>query len=475
MEVVQNISQRAFKFVNVSLICKHKPHGMKKAISTLLTVLLTLSVFAQEKQGHWCTAQTSLQSVYKEHKDEILPYEAQLDNLAYSINTQDISDNKDRLDNGYTFYIPVVFHVFHKEGDAPLTADKVDDFIDGLNKNFNPTPEEIEEKKKRVQIAEEYKDVIGTGNIKFLLAERDPQGNETSGINYYVWEGTDGSGTVRDEVKYQAQWKPKSYLNFWVVDRIGAFDDNPDQQVLGFATLPSFVASGITPIATDGVVIRKDQVNSSSTTGTHEVGHYLGLRHPFQGDGIDEEEGGCSQRDCRFGGDKICDLDQALEPRWDCNANANTCPLDDRKDPAANYMMYTQDRCHHMFSKEQVVRMRSTLLSHREELSSWGNLIQTGLGEFSTSKMVYDANVYPNPFNEKLNVVVNSDSEQQICISIKDLLGRTVHKDCKKRLSTGSNTLILSANELNLEERGVYLLELQLSDQIIISRIKYEE
>ena len=440
---------------------------MKYVISTLLAAFISTFAFAQERSGHWCGTHRMNQEVIDQNPDAFTASQTRLDQTSY--NMQADAAYKNNIDDGRPFLIPCVFHVFHTEGKNPVSEQKIQEFVNGLNERYNPTASDIENKKRLV--ADEYKDVIGTANIKFVIAERDPKGNETNGITVTQWEHADGDAADRNEVKYQVQWNPSRYLNFWVVEAIGAFDDNPDQQVLGFAQFPSSFDAGAR--STDGVVIRADQVNKNSTTGTHEVGHYLGLYHPFQGDG-DEEILGCVTGDCHFAGDRICDLDQARQPVWTCQRGQNTCPLDDRTDPVNNYMMYTPDHCHHMFSKQQVTRMRATLLTLRYELSSWDNIVRTGIGDLTNTRIVYDANVYPNPFNDKISIDIESATEQQICITIKDLLGRTIQKDCKKKLSAGRNSITLSADEMNISERGVYLLELQLTDQIVISKIKYE-
>ncbi|MCB0737279.1 MAG: zinc-dependent metalloprotease [Bacteroidetes bacterium] len=451
---------------------------MKKLISTLFALSFVFAAVAQEENnGHWCGTDQMHQEHVKENPEAIKAATEKLDKLAYQMlqEANGTASYKNYIDDGRPFVIPVVVHVFYMPGSTPMRAEQVDGLIEGLNNRYSPSDADQAAAKNKVH--EDYIDAIGYSNIKFVLASKDPQGNETIGITFNEWEHADGSAANRNEVKYQNIWDPSRYLNFWVVDRIGSFSDNPNQQILGFAQFPTDYAAGAW--ATDGVVIRKDQVNRSSTTGPHEVGHYLGLYHPFQGDiyNPDSVKQGCVTGDCHFAGDRICDIDQAFTASWQtCPANMkhpDSCPLDDRPDPVNNYMMYTNDACHCMFSKEQVVRMRSTLLSYRYKLSSWANVQSVGIGDLTGNQIVYDVNVYPNPFEDNITLQVESDRDQEICISIKDLLGRTVQKDCKKKLGIGRNSITLSANDMNISERGVYLLELQLVDKIIVTKIQY--
>lgn len=92
----------------------------------------------------------------------------------------------------------------------------------------------------------------------------------------------------------------------------------------------------------------------------HEVGHYLGLFHTFQGG-------------CNFGnGDGVSDTAFELEPTEGCPKTKDTCPGNTGKyigkDPVSNYMDYSDDACYTQFSQGQIRLMQKKVAKHRPSL-----------------------------------------------------------------------------------------------------------
>jgi hypothetical protein len=142
-----------------------------------------------------------------------------------------------------------------------------------------------------------------------------------------------------------APTSPTSYMNMWVCTLAGG--------VLGYAQFPGGSS------ATDGVVILNTAFGRTGTaaapfnrgrTGTHEVGHWLNLRHIWG--------------DATCGSDLVTDTPTHNTANYGCQAagHRSTCtgtPIE----MWMNYMDYTDDRCMYMFSAGQKSRMLATFAS----------------------------------------------------------------------------------------------------------------
>ncbi len=235
--------------------------------------------------------------------------------------------------------------------------------------------------------------------IEFCLANVDPEGNTTDGIDRV---NMGASGSWSDNWKPQTIWNPDQYLNIWVADL--------NSGALGYATLPGQAGPG-----EDGVVIGyryfgrapanpfNNNFNLGRTT-THEVGHWLGLFHIFQ-----EGCAGTSQSTCQTNGDKICDTPPTQSSNNGCPSfSQNTCtetPVD-KKDMWMNYMDYVDDRCMYMFTKGQKDVMRGVLNTSRSSIltssactvpdyfSYSGQVIHSGTGEgIPNAKVIFKSSL----------------------------------------------------------------------------------
>lgn len=145
----------------------------------------------------------------------------------------------------------------------------------------------------------------------------------------------------------------KSALNIYTVSGGG--------MTLGWATF-TFATSLST---NDGIVLNFASLPGGSMapynlghTATHEVGHWLGLYHTFEG------------YKCRTGsttGDRISDTPAELSPAFGCPIGRDTCTGNSYPglDPVNNYMDYSDDRCMNQFSAKQISRMRASWLAYR--------------------------------------------------------------------------------------------------------------
>ncbi len=241
------------------------------------------------------------------------------------------------------YTIPVVVHIIHLGeliGKGSNISDaQIYDAIAGLNERFanvNGLGQDIE--------------------ISFCLANRDPNGCPSSGINRvngsgitgYATEGvawSDNCGANELEVKALSHWPVESYYNIWVVRDICG-------DISGYAYYPNGDWF-------DGTIIDIASMNSTSRTLAHEVGHGLNLAHTFNGD---EDGSICpDDSDCLLAGDEICDTPP--HRRNDCGVN-NTCGGGGVwENSRFNWMSYCPtDSASGRFTEDQRIRMRAALL-----------------------------------------------------------------------------------------------------------------
>lgn len=236
--------------------------------------------------------------------------------------------------------IPVVFHVVYKTAAQNIPDERLFEQLDILNNDLGRLNADS------VNTPALFAAAAGDFDIEFCLAVIDPNGNPTTGINRV--ETTVSSFGVDDGVKFADEggadaWPADSYLNFWVCN-LGAF-------LLGYAQFPGG------PDATDGVVINYPNVGYNDDgfpyhlgrTATHEVGHWLDLRH------IWGDDTNCA------GTDLVDDTPNQKVETYGCPAYPKTdiCSPDAPGIMFMNYMDYTDDACMNMFTEGQKIRARA--------------------------------------------------------------------------------------------------------------------
>lgn len=259
-----------------------------------------------------------------------------------------------------SYRISVVFHVVY---DPAVPASNIPDAflldqLQILNNEFN---------------GPNVNTLGGNSCIEFCLAQNTPNGEDwlqdfnspTPGItrspdNVATYHG-DGSAAMA-QLANVVMFPTDIYLNIWVTSTV---KDGP-LHIVGYATFPG---SGL-PL--DGVVIEYPFMAGyggiheymEGFVAVHEVGHYLSLRHTF--------EGGCAI------GDFCSDTPPVDQPNTaGCtDLTPNSCGVPEQLE---NYMDYTYEFCKSTFTNEQIARMHATLLTFRTELSDPSNHILTGI------------------------------------------------------------------------------------------------
>ncbi|MFN3875815.1 MAG: hypothetical protein ACK4L7_07890, partial [Flavobacteriales bacterium] len=153
--------------------------------------------------------------------------------------------------------VPVVFHVVWRTAAENLSDAQIQAQLAQLNADFARLNSDAN------QTPSLFQGVAANTEVQFCLAQRDPNGNPTTGI--VRRQTTVTSFSSNDAVKYTANggsnaWPRDSYLNIWTCNLGGG--------LLGYAQFPGGAA------ATDGVVVLYSSVGSLTSPGTASPFHY---------------------------------------------------------------------------------------------------------------------------------------------------------------------------------------------------------
>ncbi|GAA4333892.1 pre-peptidase C-terminal domain-containing protein [Flaviaesturariibacter amylovorans] len=248
------------------------------------------------------------------------------------------------------YTIPVVVHVLWNTSAQNISDAQIQSQIDVLNRDFQLNNADTS------LVPAAFRSAVADCKISFCMAQRTPTGAATTGIIRKQTTKTSFDADLDDAKSNStggsAAWDRNSYLNLWIVPDIKS---GGQSGILGYAQFPGGAA------ATDGVVIGYKYFGTTGTaaapfnkgrTGTHEVGHWLNLRH------IWGDESACSQDD--LVGDTPLQAGQNYGcpsfPKVDACTSGNGVMY-------MNYMDYTDDACMYMFTNGQKTRMYGVLQS----------------------------------------------------------------------------------------------------------------
>lgn len=335
--------------------------------------------------------------------------------------------------------IPVVVHVLYKNAAQNISDEQIKSQLDALNRDFRRRNTDT------VNTPSRFKLSAADVQIEFVFATVDPKGRATNGI---VRKATNtGKFAINDKIKFSAQggddaWDGDHYLNIWVGD-LGS--------LLGYSSIPG------SPKERDGVVINYTAFGTINTSGsynlgrtaTHEVGHWLGLKHIW-GDNY-------------CGDDLVDDTPKQGSYTPGCPTGfRSSCSNGDIGDMYMNYMDFTSDACMNLFTTGQKQRMwsmfaaggpRSALLTSKGLNTPW--LTEAPVEEKPQN---ISFKFYPNPAQDE--IVLNfqyNDRWIGKTISIVNMNGVVISK---VRVSSLSQKLSLSTLKA-----GMYFIQGENEDQ----------
>lgn len=400
-----------------------------------------------------------------EYQESLTPgYKAQVNSVFEHAKAHQSNYGKEKMNSLYT--IPVVFHVVYNNAAQNIPDSVIIDQIKVLNDDYNRLNADT------INMRADFENVAGSPRIEFRLAQIDELGNPTTGITRTNTSTTSfgsiaaitGSFADLEKVKSTADggidpWDQSRYLNIWVCNMSIDFFGQEVTALLGYATPPDGLPhwpAGATSGMSDGVVLQFQTVGSNNPnqidmgnglqntlgrTATHEVGHYLGLRHIWG-------DGDCSAQD---GIDDTPNAD--AESNFDCDDTKNTCVDNilgvDLPDMIENFMDYSADDCQNSFTKGQGDLMIGVLENERFDLV---NNNPASIAELDETNF----NIYPNPTSNSITITHNNNISE---IKLVDVYGKTV----ESHISIQSDVVI----SLVHLESGVYFLS-YVSDQGIV-------
>ncbi len=290
--------------------------------------------------------------------------------------------------------IPVVIHLLFNTAAQNISDEQILSQLAVLNKDFRRLNMDAG------NTPEAFRSSAADAKIMFCLAQVDPSGRATKGIvrkltNKPFFQGDDG-------MKFSLAggdnaWDSRKYLNIWVCNMFG--------RSLGYSSLPGG------PADKDGVVINFDVFGTvgnlrapfnKGRTATHEVGHWLGLKHLWG--------------DNNCGSDDVDDTPRQLGYNFNCPSfpHVTSCSQTPYGDMFMNFMDFTNDDCMNMFTYGQKTKMRALFSSNGirnsflnsfacdSSLASGGPLPDDTL---PVVKPMADVRVFPNPVQQMLNIV----------------------------------------------------------------------
>lgn len=349
---------------------------------TFLLLLASSTLFAQRT----CLTHEKMKSVLntpekKVHHDEVMNFvkNSSQDNLFRT------SGSNGTQSTNTVITIPVVFHVLYKNPNQNISDAQIQSQLDVLNRDYRKLNTDFS-----AVVPSVFQGISADMEIVFCKATKTPSGATTTGI---VRKSIASSVSFGDSYYLAAgdpAWDPTKYLNVWVGILNGDYNG-----ILGWAYLPDQAGQ-----AWDGFVCDYRYFGTTGTatapfnlgrTCTHEIGHYLGLDHPW---GEDDSLCGSASND-----DGVADTPATNGPYFECPtfpSNEFACTATPNGSIFMNYMDYVNDACMAMFTNDQKALVQNTMSGPRASLLTSAS---TSCGALSVEdfQAIKAITLYPNP------------------------------------------------------------------------------
>jgi hypothetical protein len=389
---------------------------LAKIASLLACFLLLPSLLLTQNAPHPCDFDRQLKPLL--NKPEYIEFEKEFE-AAYRQYRPEKSQT--------VFVVPTVVHVIYGDGTQNISEAQIQSQLNVLNKDFRKQNADTALVDPQFSVAD--------AGIEFCLAQRDPQGDKTTGITRNP-TNLSFTGTNNEYFKIQPAWDPDRYLNIWV----GRYAQNG--QILGFATPPNWnvrnqvgVYIDFEVFGTIGTASKPGNDYDRGRSAVHEVGHWLNLLHPWG-----------STTQCGST-DFVADTPEQEGELYNCPSSHSSCGSED---VVRNYMQYVDDRCMGHFTDGQAERMRFAFIEYRSGILLSKGCIPVGLEEADSDGKI---RIFPNPVKDQLYLSVEKVSTPFV-VQIYDMNGSLVSKE-----------LVEPHGLLKIEVRhlkpAAYLLQLQ--------------
>jgi len=333
--------------------------------------------------------------------------------------------------------IPVYFHVIYSGSEGNVPESQLDAQIQVLNRNY---------------AGKDYNGVTVPGAAATGYTFTKAGVSRTSNRKWFTM--TPGARS-ESQAKAALSINPAGTLNIYIC--------KPGQNLLGWAVFPWTAQAGTNQ---DGVVIHYGSLPGGylspynlGGTASHEIGHYLGLYHTFQG--------GCDTGTCSATGDLVCDTPAEATATSGCPGGKDTCPATG-VDPIQNYMDYSTDICYSNFTTGQDTRMNQIVTGYRAWIGGTPIVQNPNQARGLQGEALVAFRANPNPFNPRTKIEFGLQREGRASVRIFDIQGRLVVTVVDRYLSAGNHSYDFDGGRL---ASGVYLMKLQAQGQADMVRM----